>query len=106
MLTKDIFFGMNNITLAGFVVMGLSLSFKSHRTNWRAVVRRSHVRRDGFGVFRAVCGERAKVIVRAGCAPRGLIKETQAQHTTSFTVVRSGRPVTGKHGEPIAALGS
>jgi hypothetical protein len=78
MLTKDILFGMNILTLAGFVVMGLSLSLNRTGQNWRAVVRRPHVRGDGFGVFWAVCGERALVMVRTGCTRRGLIKGTRA----------------------------
>ena len=46
---------------------GAQSEFKSHATNWRAVVHRHDVRRDGFGVFRAV---RKVMGSRRVCAPR------------------------------------
>ena len=51
MLTRDILFGMNTLTLAGFVVMGLSLSLNRTGQIGRAVVRRPYVRGAGFWCF-------------------------------------------------------
>jgi hypothetical protein len=53
-LTKDILFGMNILNLAGFLVMGLSLTL--HRTRSASVpVSIGLVRVDSSGIFRAVC---------------------------------------------------
>jgi hypothetical protein len=60
MLTRDILFGMNLLTLAGFAVMGLSLTLP-HGSGWRAFVHRADVGRDSFGISWALCGQRVKV---------------------------------------------
>jgi hypothetical protein len=52
MLTKDILFGMNTLTLAGFVVMGSHP--EPHGTSWKSFEHRPDECGDGFGIFRAI----------------------------------------------------
>jgi hypothetical protein len=61
MLTKDILFGMNILTLAGFVVMGITLTLNRMGQAGK-VLRIGLDRRDGFGIRRVVCGRRALVM--------------------------------------------
>jgi hypothetical protein len=53
-LTKDIFYGMNILSLPGFVVMGLTLSLR-RMTNAGAPLCIGLMCRDGFSVYRALC---------------------------------------------------
>jgi hypothetical protein len=56
MLTKDILFGMNILTLAGFAVMGLTLTLNRMGQAGKALSHRANGRGDGLGLRRAVCG--------------------------------------------------
>jgi hypothetical protein len=59
-LTKDILFGMNALTLVGFLVMGSASLY----TDWAcrsALEHRSDVRWNRSGILRAVCGQFVKI---------------------------------------------
>ena len=60
MLTKDILFGMNILTLAGFLVMGLSLTL--HRTgNVGVLLSIGLMRWNSSRILRAFCHELVKL---------------------------------------------
>ena len=63
MLTKDILFGMNVLSLAGFLVMGLSLYLIPHGKRGYPLEHWANVRRDRSGIFRAVFGGLVKLAV-------------------------------------------
>ena len=67
MLTKDILFGMNILTLAGFAVMGITLTLNRMGQAGKALSIGLNDRGDRFGIRRAVCRRRALV---TGCPPR------------------------------------
>jgi hypothetical protein len=54
MLTKDILFCMNILTLAGFAVMGLTLTLNRMGQAGRLLEHRPDGRGDGFGILRAI----------------------------------------------------
>ena len=61
MLTKDILFGMNVLSLAGFLVMGLSLYLIPHGKRGYPLEHWANVRRDRSGILRAVFGGLVKL---------------------------------------------
>jgi len=61
MLTKEIISGFNLLSLAGFVVMGLTLALNRTGRAGKALSIGLMFRGDGIGVHRAVCGQRVKV---------------------------------------------
>jgi hypothetical protein len=61
MFTKDILFGMNILTLTGFVVMGLSLTLHRRAAAGRPLAIGPYVRGDGVGVPWAICRRGVKV---------------------------------------------
>ena len=69
MLTKDILFGMNVLTLAGFVVMGISLTLRRMK-NAGAPLCIGLMRGNSSGIFRAVCGRLIKLAESGPPIPR------------------------------------
>ena len=61
MLTKDILFGMNVLSLAGFPVNGAQPHLTPHGKRGYPLEHWANVRRDRSGIFRAVFGGLVKL---------------------------------------------
>ena len=61
MLTRDILFGMNLLTLAGFAVMGLSLTLRRMAAAGGPLSIGLMLAGTALGISRALCGQRVKV---------------------------------------------
>jgi hypothetical protein len=60
-LTKDILFGMNILSLAGFLVMGLSLTLTPHWECRGTFEHWTDVRWNSSGILPVVCGQFVKI---------------------------------------------